>query len=96
MKISEVTSQDLLDYMRISLPDESDVNLIINLMVGVKAYIKGYTGLDDATLDSKEDLTIVYMIIINEMYSNREYTVDNDKVNVVAKSILNMYSVNLL
>jgi hypothetical protein len=96
MKISEVQVQDLKDYAR-EYNDDVQTNSFFDLILAAgKAYIKGYTGLDDTALDTHEDLTIVLMVLANEMYDNRTYTVENDKVNNVIKSILDMYSINLL
>lgn len=94
MKISEVTINDLKEYAVVS--HTLDDKLFSHILAASKAYIKGYTGLDETALDEKEDLTIALMILCNEMYDNREYTVDNDKANKVVNSILDMHSVNLL
>lgn len=94
MKISEVTITDLKEYANV---DHSlDDNLFHNILLAVKSYIKNYTGLTIEEMDNKEDLTIALMILCNEMYDNRAYTVENDKTNKVVNSILDMHSVNLL
>lgn len=94
MKISEITIQDIKDYAHLDFDD--DDTLVSMIMAAVKAYMKSYTGLTLVEMDDKEDLTIVFEVLCNEMYTNRQYTVDNDKVNKVAKSILNLHAVNLL
>lgn len=96
MKISQVTRQDLMEYAR-EYNDEAEVTKTFdNILVACKSYIKSYTGLSDDQMDTKEDLTIALMVLSNEMYENRLYTVQNDKVNVVIKNILDMHSINLL
>ncbi|MEC1757383.1 head-tail connector protein [Schinkia azotoformans] len=94
MKISEVTLQHIKDYAHIDYGE--DDTLINTIMIAVKAYIKSYTGLTDEQIETKDDLTIAFIILCNEMYENRVYTVQNDKVNIVVKSILDMHVVNLL
>jgi hypothetical protein len=105
MKISEVTIQHLKDYARVSHGD--DDTLFTAILVACKKFISNYTGLplaDDPettdvienNCDAHEDLTIVLMILSNEMYDNRAFTVQENKVNTVIKSILDMHSVNLL
>lgn len=94
MKISEVTIEDLKEYAVVS--HNLDDKLFSNILLASKSYIKSYTGLDDAALDEKEDLTIALMILCNELYDNRAYTVENDKSNKVVNSILDMHSINLL
>lgn len=94
MIISEVTRQNIKDYARIDYDDDdTDIDTI---MLAVKAYIRGYTGLSNEVMDAKEDLTIAFMVLCNEMYSTRQYMVQQDKVNVVIKTILDMHSINLL
>lgn len=94
MKVSEVTIQNLKEYCRV---DGDSENIIFQtILTAVKSYIKSYTGLTDTQINEKEDLTIVLFVLANEMYENRQFTVANDKVNTVIKSILNMYSINLL
>lgn len=94
MKISEVTIKDLKEYAQV--PHALDDGIFTNILVAVKSYIKNYTGLTVEQMDLKEDLTIALMVLSNEMYDNRVYSVQDDKVNKVIKSILDMYSVNLL
>lgn len=96
MKISEVTRQNLKEYAR-EYNDDIETNNMFDLILAAgKSYIKSYTGLSDEQLDTKEDITIVLFILSNEMYDNRVLTVENDKVNPVVKSILEMHSINLL
>lgn len=94
MKISEVTIEDLKEYAVVS--HNLDDKLFSNILLASKAYIRSYTGLNDTALDEKEDLTIALMILCNELYDNRAYTVENDKSNKVVNSILDMHSINLL
>lgn len=94
MVISEVTIQDLKDYAHV-YHNEDDL-LFASILPACKSYIKGYTGLSDEQLDMKEDLTIALFVLSNEMYDNRTFSVQSDKVNTVIKSILDMHSINLL
>jgi uncharacterized phage protein (predicted DNA packaging) len=95
-KASEITKDDIKNYLRIDLDFINDDTLITSILASGKSYIKGYTGLDDATIDTHEDITIALFVLCSEMYDNRQYTVQNDKVNPIIKSILDMYSINLL
>jgi hypothetical protein len=105
MKISEVTIKELKDYAHVY--HNEDDNLFGAILIACKSYISSYTGLplvdDPATpdvveknCDAHEDLTIALFVLSNELYDNRTFTVENDKVNTVIKSILDMHSVNLL
>lgn len=94
MKISEVTITDLKEYANVE--HDLDDSLFQTILAATKAYIEGYTGLTAEAMDTKEDLTIALMILSNEMYENRVYSVDNDKVNSIVSNLLGMYSMNLL
>lgn len=97
MKISEVTIQNLMEYAReYNSEDPEVIRTFTSILSAVKPYIRGYTGLTEEEMDAQEDLTIALMVLANEMYDNRTFTVQDDKVNKVIKSILDMYSVNLL
>ena len=94
-KISEVTLQDIKTANRIDfIEDDTYISNII--MPACKFYIKSYTGLTDEQIDVKEDLTIAYLVLCSDMYNNREYQVQSDKVNKVVESILNIHCVNFL
>lgn len=96
MKISELTSEIVKDYTGIS--DEDSDDIITNmLMPAAKAYIKGYTGLDDAQIDAHEDLTTAFCVLVYDMYTQRDYTLSLHKqVSPTVKTILSMYAVNHL
>ena len=58
--------------------------------------MKGYTGLNEAAIDTHEDITIAVLVLVSDMYDNRQMTVDKNNVNRVVDTILGMYCVNLL
>lgn len=94
MKISEVTIQDLKEYAHV-YHNEDDL-LFNSILIACKAYIRSYTGLTTESMDDKEDLTMALYVLSNELYDNRSFSVEKDKVNTVIKSILDMHSINLL
>lgn len=96
MKISEVTINDLMEYAHEYNDDAETGKTFSNILSAAKAYIKAYTGLTTEQLDNKEDLTMVLFVLANEMYDNRTFTVEKDKVNPLINGILHMHSVNLL
>ena len=93
-KFSEVTIDDIKQYANI-FHDEDD-NLISLILEASKAFVLSYTGLTVDVADTISDLPICVLVIANEMYDNRVFIVDNDKVNEVVKNILSMHSINFL
>ena len=94
MKISEVTIDELKEYANVEHNFDDDI--FENILVAAKSYIKSYTGLNDEQVDKKEDLTIALMVLCNEMYDNRVFSVQDNKANTEIANILDMHSVNLL
>lgn len=94
MKVSDISLETVKDYLKV----ENDIEdtLIDNILTASKSFIKNYTGLTDELIDTKEDISLAVLVLANEMYSNREYTVDKNTLNPIVVSILNMHSVNLL
>lgn len=95
-KISEITYQDIAEYLRLSEVTESDQNYIKNLISISKDYIKKYTGIAQENLDNYNDLVIVVFVLCQDMYDNRSLYVDNSNLNKVVETILGMHSINLL
>lgn len=91
MKVSEITVNDLSEYLR-----ADDMYQINFMLESAKAYVKSYTGLSYEKIDEYEDITHAIFVLVADMYDNRSLEVKSDKTNRVVSSILNMYSTNLL
>ncbi len=92
MKLSEVTSAKIKAFCGVS----DDEDGMLEICAGAaKSYIKGYTGLDDTQIDEYEDITVAYLVLINDMYSSRDFSSDKAS-NPVTAQILALHSVNLL
>lgn len=95
-KISQITAQDLADYIRISDVTQDDLNTLNTLLTVAKEYICQYTGRTLEDLDTLSDVVIVVFILCQDMYDNRTLYVDSSNANKVVESILGLHSVNLL
>lgn len=95
-KVSDITSDDIRNYLRIAELSEEDAKLISASLRVSKDFIKSYTGLDDEGMDSHVDLITVVFVLCSDMYDNRAYYVDKSNINKIVESILNLHSVNLL
>lgn len=94
MKISQIKIADLKGYANVF--HNEDDELFTHILTASKAYIKGYTGLSEDSLDDNEDLAIVLYVLANEMYDNRAYNIESAKANLLVQSMLQMHSINLL
>lgn len=98
MKVSEITLKDICRQIRTeeAYLTEDDRKYLAILQKAAMEYVKGYTGLDDVEIDTHEDITIAVLVLISDMYDNRQMTVDKGNVNRVVDTILGMYCINLL
>lgn len=93
-KVSELTVQDIGDYLRLSSISEADKKYLSTILNVAKDYIKNNTGLKD--LDEYSDLVIVVYVLCQDMYDNRILYVDKTNLNKVVSTILGMHDENLL
>lgn len=93
-KVSEITYQDLAEYIRLDEVSEDDISLINNLLGIAKQFIINYTGRAD--LDEFQTFVIVVFILVQDMWDNRTLYVDKTNLNKVVETVLGMHRVNLL
>lgn len=98
MKTSEITLKDICKQIREeeAYLTEDDRSYLDVLKKAAIEYVKSYTGLDDAGIEEHEDITIAVLVLISDMYDNRQMYVDKSNVNRVVETILGMYCINLL
>lgn len=95
MKLSQITKDDVIDYLRLEEGTYKDTTLKA-IMAAAKSYILSYTGLTEKEADEKEEFYIAYMVLCQDMYDNRTLYTEKSNVNKVVESVLGMHSVNLL
>lgn len=95
-KVSEITSTDLAEYIRLDEVSTDDTNLLNTLLMVAKIFIGDYTGHTIQELDNYRDFVIVVFVLVQDMWDNRTLYVDKTNLNHVVDSILGMHSVNLL
>ncbi len=103
MKVSEITVENIADYLRIAEIDENikkELEMYLNI---AKNYIENYTGIPEKsdnqeaeTLDSYSDFVIVVYILCQDMYDNKSMYVDGKNINNTVKIILDMHTRNNL
>ena len=95
-KISDITYEDIANYIRLSEVSEDEQNYLTTLINISKSYISNYTGIATADLDNYSDMIIVVFVLCQDMYDNRSMYVDNSNLNKVVETILGMHQNNLL
>lgn len=94
-KVSEITSEDLADYLRLQDLTDDEVNTLDNLLLVAREYVKQYTGRSDAEIDKYPDMIIAIFIMVQDMWDNRTLYVQGT-VNPVVDTIINLHQINLL
>lgn len=102
-KVSEITENELANYLRISEVSEQDKIELKTYLNIAKNYISNYTGIPEKSKDEKEetldtylDFVIVVYILCQDMYDNRTMYVDNKSINKTVQTILDMHTRNNL
>lgn len=95
-KISDITYEDIANYIRLSEISEDEENYLTTLINISKDYILNYTGIAEENLDNYTDLIIVVFVLCQDMYDTRSMYVDNSNLNKVVETILGMHQNNLL
>lgn len=95
-KISEITIDDLVDYLRLPDVDSAQLQLLTTIKAAAINYIVGVTNLTIEDLDNYPDLTIAVYALVQDMYDNRTIYVNKANISDTVSTILNMYRTNLL
>ena len=94
-KVSDITVNDLIEYIRTDDSPETQKQLS-TFLSSAKSYISSYTGLTAEQIDSHPDIVVAVYVLCQDMYDNRTLYVDKGTVSPTVQTILEMYSVNLI
>ena len=89
-KVSEITANDIANFIRLGEVDDADTQQLETLLIIAKDYIKNYTALTD--LDEYADLVIAVYILVQDMWDNRTMYIDKGNPNKVVQTILDMHT----
>lgn len=101
MKVSEISVLEIARHLNyseesISSLEDSDFKELENFKKIAVSFICSYTGLKEDELDEHEDISIVVLVLCQDMNDNRCLYVDKNNLNFIVKTILDMHSVNLI
>ena len=82
-KVSDITYQDVADYLRLVEIDNNEMNTLNTLINVSKSFISNYTGRSIEELDNYRDFVIVVLILCQDMWDNRTLYVDSKNLNRV-------------
>ena len=96
MTVSQITTNELLIYLREDIADASAAELVNVMRSAAVSFIKSYTGQDDEYIEQHDEFAPVLMALVADMYDTRSYHVDSDRLNPFVQSVLDMHRVNLI
>ena len=98
MKISEITVEDLANYVRLDEPEDIEKQELERMKSSAISYMTDYTGLSEEDLDKHEDLTQALFVLVADMFDNRNLYIEGKATNInkAVECILGMHSINLL
>lgn len=98
MKISEITVEDLANYVRLDDPEDIEKQELERMKSSAISYMTDYTGLSEEDLDKHEDLTQALFVLVADMFDNRNLYIEGKATNInkSVECILGMHSINLL
>ena len=68
-KVSDITYEDVADYLRLAEIDNDDINTLNNLLSVAKTFIINYTGRTEEELDNYHDFVIVVFVLCQDMWT---------------------------
>ena len=93
---SQIETNDLVDYLRLSETTEAELSLLGTILEAAKSFVLTYTGRSAEEADTFPEFTIAVYVISEDMFDKRTYVVNSDISNKIVDSILGSRSVNLL
>lgn len=94
MKISEASLSVVKAHCGVSCDDSDE--LLTVYMDAAKRLAEDYTGLSAQQLDDYPDITVAWLNMVNEMFTQRLVMTSGTQMNEFQRQILDMHSVNLL
>ena len=89
-KVSEITTADIADFIRLGEVGDAEEKQLQTFLTVAKDYIANYTALTD--LDEYADLVIAVYVLCQDMYDNRSLYIDKNNPNKVVQTILDMHT----
>lgn len=94
MKLSDVSLALCKAHCGVSGEDSDE--LVSVYMDAGKKLVCDYTGLSESEIDEFPDITVAFLNIVNEMFSQRLIMTSGTQLNEFQRQILDMHAVNLL
>ena len=96
MKLSQLTANDVLSYIRADESSENAAYIENIALPAAKSHVEHYTGRSLDDLEQYEDITIAVLAICADMFDVRAYTMTGIQINPTVVQILGSHCTNFL
>jgi hypothetical protein len=80
MKVSDITLEQVCDYLRLDDPTEIEEAEVQIFMDSAKATICSMSGLTQAEVDEFDDMVHPFLLLVSEQFDNRNGHIENKQV----------------
>lgn len=71
MKVSEITTKQVCDYLRLDEPSEIETTEVEMFMASARESLRSMSGLTDEEIDELADMVHPFFLLVSEQYDNR-------------------------
>ena len=98
LRATRIPDSIILRYLRLDpeYTDEAEMETIGLMYDAALSYVYEACGIDAEYADGCPDIAIAVLVLVRDMYDNRQMYVDKPNVNRAVRSILSLHDHNLL
>lgn len=94
MILSQLTANDLANYLR--LEQDDDAALLASILAAAQSAVLNYTGVTADEADTLPELALAALVVGADLYEHRTMQVDNNNINLTARSLMDLHRSNLI
>lgn len=94
MILSQLTSNDLANYLR--LEQDDDAALLAGILAAAQSAVLNYTGVTAEEADALPELALAALVVGADLYEHRTMQVDNNNINLTARGLMDLHRSNLI
>ncbi|WP_101723066.1 head-tail connector protein [Eggerthella timonensis] len=98
LKATKLPNEAVLRHLRLdpAYTDTEEIAAIGLMRDAAVSYVKERCNIDEQYADDHPDIAIAVLVLVRDMYDNRQMYVDKTSVNRTVESILSLHDFNLL
>lgn len=94
MTLSQLTANDLANYLR--LEQDDDAALLAGILAAAQSAVLNYTGVTAEEADALPELALAALVVGADLYEHRTMQVDKNNINLTARGLMDLHRSNLI